>query len=113
MSRVSDDPSWWPLIDFAFNYSYCVVASSVLVVYDWVLTSGQEFDLVWVSSIPYHRGQCKFFRTVPTLVPYHGAIFMCALPGSTILWHQHPVESLISLDERYRVSKIVELDGSK
>ncbi|KIK38473.1 hypothetical protein CY34DRAFT_393123 [Suillus luteus UH-Slu-Lm8-n1] len=47
MSRVSDDPSWWPLIDFAFNYSYCVVASSVLVVYDWVLTSGQEFDLVW------------------------------------------------------------------
>jgi hypothetical protein len=54
MSRVSHDPSWWPLIDFAFNYSYCVgplkavqiilamlslnhftVAFSVVVVYDW------------------------------------------------------------------------------
>ncbi|OAX34253.1 hypothetical protein K503DRAFT_460060 [Rhizopogon vinicolor AM-OR11-026] len=28
-------------------FSYCAVASSVAVVYDWVLTWGQEFELVW------------------------------------------------------------------
>ncbi|KAG2340609.1 hypothetical protein BDR05DRAFT_534639 [Suillus weaverae] len=47
MTQISDDPRWWPLIDFAFDYSYHVVASSVMMVYDWALISGQEFELVW------------------------------------------------------------------
>ncbi|KAG2124379.1 hypothetical protein DEU56DRAFT_917067 [Suillus clintonianus] len=73
--------------------SYHVVASSVVVVYDWALTSGQEFELIW--------SQRWSFITV---------LYLSALPGNTTLWNQHPVESLISLDERWRVSKIVQLD---
>jgi hypothetical protein len=55
MTYVSDDPNntyindpaWWPFIIWTHAYSNFAVASSVVVVYDWVLTFGQEFELVW------------------------------------------------------------------
>lgn len=46
MTVVSNDPKWWPLLDVCRIYSYFVVASSTAVVYDWVLTFEQEFELV-------------------------------------------------------------------
>lgn len=48
-------PSWLPLLDSIQVYSYFVAASSVVVAYDWALTFGQEVELVWVSSVPYHK----------------------------------------------------------
>ncbi|OJA08514.1 hypothetical protein AZE42_02468, partial [Rhizopogon vesiculosus] len=42
MTMVSDDPSWWPVINFYRIYSYVAVASSTAVMYDWALTFGQE-----------------------------------------------------------------------
>ncbi|KAG2744734.1 hypothetical protein P692DRAFT_201869084 [Suillus brevipes Sb2] len=47
MTVVSDDPSWWPIIHSQLFYSYWIVASGVVVVYDWVLTLGQEIELIW------------------------------------------------------------------
>ncbi|KAG1759339.1 hypothetical protein EDD22DRAFT_144870 [Suillus occidentalis] len=47
MTFVSNGPSWWPLIDLRILYSYWTVAAGVVVVYDWVLTLGQEIDLIW------------------------------------------------------------------
>ncbi|KIK41802.1 hypothetical protein CY34DRAFT_185804 [Suillus luteus UH-Slu-Lm8-n1] len=47
MTFVSNDPSWRPYIDSQFLYSYWIVAAGVVVVYDWVLTIGQEIDLIW------------------------------------------------------------------
>ncbi|KIK40222.1 hypothetical protein CY34DRAFT_282628 [Suillus luteus UH-Slu-Lm8-n1] len=65
MTIVSNDPSWWPLIDSRLVYSYWIglsyqsvtsrfnidlhfaVAAGVVVVYDWVLTLGQEIELIW------------------------------------------------------------------
>lgn len=38
---------WWPQIDSNLTYSYVVVASSTVLVYDWALTFGQELELVW------------------------------------------------------------------
>ncbi|KAG1729362.1 hypothetical protein EDD22DRAFT_409083 [Suillus occidentalis] len=47
MTFVSNDPSWWPYVDSTVFYSYWQVAFGVLVVYDWVLTIGQEIELIW------------------------------------------------------------------
>ncbi|KAG1789733.1 uncharacterized protein HD556DRAFT_1529301 [Suillus plorans] len=47
MTYVSNDPSWWPLINFDIFVSYWGVAAGVVVVYDWVSTLGQEIELIW------------------------------------------------------------------
>ncbi|KAG1743991.1 uncharacterized protein EDB91DRAFT_206691 [Suillus paluster] len=44
---VSNDPSWWPLINVTRIASYFVVASSAAVMYDWALTFAQEVELIW------------------------------------------------------------------
>ncbi|KAG2120518.1 uncharacterized protein F5147DRAFT_2363 [Suillus discolor] len=49
MTVVSNNPSWWPFINFTVLYSYWMVAAASVVVYDWVLTLAQEIDLVWTQ----------------------------------------------------------------
>ncbi|OAX32075.1 hypothetical protein K503DRAFT_860487 [Rhizopogon vinicolor AM-OR11-026] len=68
MTLVSDDPTWWPIINVQRILSYPIVASIALVAYDWgepeggtlqkellmityspALTLGQEFELVWMQ----------------------------------------------------------------
>lgn len=51
MTLISDDPSWWPLINSSRIASYFAVAASAGVTYDWVLTIGQEIELMWVSGL--------------------------------------------------------------
>lgn len=47
MTYISNDPAWWSIISGALLLDYFVVASFAVVVYDWALTFGQEFELVW------------------------------------------------------------------
>ncbi|KAG1739089.1 uncharacterized protein EDB91DRAFT_390571 [Suillus paluster] len=47
MTVVSNDPSWWPYIQSYDVSSYFAVAAFAGVVYDWVLTFGQEVELIW------------------------------------------------------------------
>ncbi|OAX35324.1 hypothetical protein K503DRAFT_374120 [Rhizopogon vinicolor AM-OR11-026] len=47
MTLVSNDPIWWPTISTSREYSYFSVISFIVVVYDWALTFGQEFELIW------------------------------------------------------------------
>ncbi|OJA15977.1 hypothetical protein AZE42_13761, partial [Rhizopogon vesiculosus] len=42
MPVVSNDPIWWPVIQSYRIFSYFEVASFIAVIYDWVLTFGQE-----------------------------------------------------------------------
>ncbi|OJA13499.1 hypothetical protein AZE42_09389 [Rhizopogon vesiculosus] len=35
MTVISNDPSWWPMISFAREYSYFSAAALAIVVYDW------------------------------------------------------------------------------
>ncbi|OJA14526.1 hypothetical protein AZE42_12916 [Rhizopogon vesiculosus] len=42
MTVVSNDPEWWPTISIFRGASYFQVAALIAVVYDWVLTFGQE-----------------------------------------------------------------------
>ncbi|KAG2108893.1 uncharacterized protein F5147DRAFT_773227 [Suillus discolor] len=52
---VSNNPSWWPIIDSDLFYCYWAVAAGIMVIYDWVLTIGQEIELIWIcyTGIPY------------------------------------------------------------
>ncbi|KAG1817885.1 hypothetical protein EV424DRAFT_986219 [Suillus variegatus] len=47
MTFVSNDPSYWPYISLNIFLSYWEVAAVVVVLYDWVLTLGQEIELIW------------------------------------------------------------------
>ncbi|KAG1883300.1 hypothetical protein F4604DRAFT_283755 [Suillus subluteus] len=47
MTLVSNDPSWWPIINGSIIFSYFTVAASVGLMYDWALTFGQEVELIW------------------------------------------------------------------
>ncbi|KAG2117288.1 uncharacterized protein F5147DRAFT_833557 [Suillus discolor] len=47
MTVISNDPSWWPTINSNIIVSYWTVAAGVMVVYDWILTLGQEIELIW------------------------------------------------------------------
>ncbi|KAG2060417.1 hypothetical protein BDR06DRAFT_1017420 [Suillus hirtellus] len=47
MTLVSNDPSWWPVINANLISSYFLVAACAAIMYDWGLTFGQEVELVW------------------------------------------------------------------
>ncbi|KAG2354556.1 hypothetical protein BDR07DRAFT_1494373 [Suillus spraguei] len=49
MTLVSNDPSWWPLISSNMLFTYWLFAAGVVVAYDWVLTLGQEIELIWMK----------------------------------------------------------------
>ncbi|KIK33687.1 hypothetical protein CY34DRAFT_689491 [Suillus luteus UH-Slu-Lm8-n1] len=44
---ISNDPSWWPIINSFRLSGYFTFASSTALIYDWVLTFGQEAELIW------------------------------------------------------------------
>ncbi|KAG2126647.1 hypothetical protein BD769DRAFT_1776014 [Suillus cothurnatus] len=47
MFIVLSDPSLWPTINQNRAVGYWSIAASIVVVYDWVLTLGQEIELIW------------------------------------------------------------------
>ncbi|KAG1733386.1 uncharacterized protein EDB91DRAFT_643945 [Suillus paluster] len=68
MTFVSNDPSWWPAIDFARVFSYFAVASFTALVYDWALTLGEEVELVW-------RSHWSFMTVLYVIVRYVGILY--------------------------------------
>ncbi|KAG1890099.1 hypothetical protein F4604DRAFT_646619 [Suillus subluteus] len=47
MTLVSNDPILWSSVNPQYIFSYFTVAASVGVIYEWVLTFGQEIELFW------------------------------------------------------------------
>ncbi|KAG1885381.1 hypothetical protein F4604DRAFT_1918070 [Suillus subluteus] len=95
MTLVSDNPTWWPFISSSALVNYFVAASSTVVVYDWALTFGQEFELILVSKVIYQNdavdlGQRKrwsFMTVLYICVRYIGILFSAI----NILWTWTPV----------------------
>ncbi|KAG2069903.1 hypothetical protein BDR04DRAFT_1100767 [Suillus decipiens] len=54
-TSISNDPAWWPAIDAYRVISYFIVAAFAGVTYDWMLTFGQEVELIWVSRVSSGR----------------------------------------------------------
>lgn len=68
MSLVSDDPVWWSFIDWALIYSYFMAGSFTAIIYDWALTFGQEFELVW-------KQRCSLMSVMYLCVRYAGILY--------------------------------------
>lgn len=68
MTIVSDDPTWWPFVSYSSLINHFVAASSTVVVYDWVLTFGQEFELIL-------RQRWSFMTVLYICVRYIGILF--------------------------------------
>ncbi|KAG2034977.1 hypothetical protein BDR03DRAFT_1012985 [Suillus americanus] len=49
MTLISNSPIWWPVINSSRVVSYFMVAGSTGVIYDLVLTLGQEVELIWMQ----------------------------------------------------------------
>lgn len=80
MTLISNDPSWWPLIHGSRISSYLAVTSLAAVVYDWALTFGQEFELVWTKhwsfmSVLYISVRyIGIFSSIMNILPNHPSI---------------------------------------
>ncbi|KAG1798961.1 uncharacterized protein HD556DRAFT_1525440 [Suillus plorans] len=77
MTYVSNDSSWWPQMIFVIFFSYWTVAAGVLMVYDWVLTLGQEIELVWRQRWSL---MTVLYLIVHTL--YWNTVFCCQFSAS-------------------------------
>ncbi|KAG2342232.1 hypothetical protein BDR05DRAFT_371907 [Suillus weaverae] len=77
MTVVSNDPSWWPLINANLIFSYFVVAASAGVIYDWALTFGQEVELIW-------RQRWSLMTVLYLIVRYVGIGFSVSIISITI-----------------------------
>ncbi|KAG2104664.1 uncharacterized protein F5147DRAFT_807501 [Suillus discolor] len=53
MSFISNDSSYWPTISLNIFLSYWEVAAVIVMVYDWVLTFGQEIELIWYLMLGF------------------------------------------------------------
>ncbi|KAG2124231.1 hypothetical protein DEU56DRAFT_917104 [Suillus clintonianus] len=65
---VSNDPAWWSFLSYGRFFSYFVVASFAVVVYDWALTFTQEFELIW-------RQRWSFMTILYVCVRYIGILY--------------------------------------
>ncbi|KAG1798643.1 uncharacterized protein HD556DRAFT_196940 [Suillus plorans] len=77
MTVVLNNPSWWPLIDLNVFLSYWTVAAGVVVIYDWVLTLGQEIELIW-------RQRWSLMTLLYLVIRYVGIPFSVAYVLSSI-----------------------------
>ncbi|KAG2103784.1 uncharacterized protein F5147DRAFT_838486 [Suillus discolor] len=95
MTYVSNDPSWWPTIDFNIFLSYWTVAAGVVVVYDWVLTLGQEIELIW-------RQRWSLMTTLYLIVH--------TLYWNTVFYCQYSAICAIGIADRCRVGEITPIE---
>lgn len=82
MIVTSADPSLWPLINFYVVFSYFIVAGSTVVVYDWALALGQEFELVWSQRWSFMTILYLSLRTAGII--YFVISLMLSLPAVSV-----------------------------
>ncbi|KIK39564.1 hypothetical protein CY34DRAFT_808136 [Suillus luteus UH-Slu-Lm8-n1] len=111
MTLVSNDPAYWPLISVYRVSSYSVVASVTAVAYDWVLTSGQEFELLWrrrwsLMTVLYfcvrfigilYSVYVNLTKTKLILILMISLNIACANIFSTQLWMSFVVNAMLSV----------------
>ncbi|KAG2114270.1 uncharacterized protein F5147DRAFT_21063 [Suillus discolor] len=80
MTFVSNDPAWWPFMNVTVTqiFSYWTVATGVVVVYDWVLTLGQEIELIW-------RKRWSFMTLLYLIIRYIGIPYSVYVSRPTTL----------------------------
>lgn len=82
MTSVSNDPMLWPLIDSYRLLSYFLVASFAAVIYDWALTFGQEFELIWRQ--PWSHMTILYLSVRYAGLPYAVAVVLSSIPSVSV-----------------------------
>ncbi|KAG2369153.1 hypothetical protein BDR07DRAFT_855582 [Suillus spraguei] len=82
MTLVSNDPMWWPLINSYRLFSYFLVASFAVVVYDWALIFGQELELIWRQR--WSHMTILYLSVRYAGLPYAVAVVLVNLPSVSI-----------------------------
>ncbi|KIK43246.1 hypothetical protein CY34DRAFT_11845 [Suillus luteus UH-Slu-Lm8-n1] len=72
MTVVSNDPAYLPFISGINLWDNFIVVCASVVVYDWVLTFGQEVELVWMQ-------RWSFMTVLYICVRYMGILFSVAI----------------------------------
>ncbi|KAG2101131.1 hypothetical protein BD769DRAFT_1697337 [Suillus cothurnatus] len=101
MTIVSNDPSWWPIINSGIFFSYWTVAAGIVVVYDWLLTLGQEVELIWRQHWSLMTVLYLVVRYIG--IPYSVANILITVPLLSLTdavsipqpSHSHPINTLI------------------
>jgi len=111
MTLVSNDPSWWPVINADIISSYFVVAACAAIIYDWGLTFGQEVELIWVSGLLHQKNGVKvsqLFAVETTLVHNDPFVSRCTICCNRICCDERLDQCSNNFDNRCRVSEIFE-----
>ncbi|KAG2357150.1 hypothetical protein BDR07DRAFT_1491076 [Suillus spraguei] len=97
MTIVSDDPAVWPLVRSSRLSSYFVAAGSTVVVYDWALTFGQEFELILSQRWSFMTILYTCVRYIGILVSVINLLWNLPIPNTdlyqvnefsgTIIWY--------------------------
>ncbi|KAG2341281.1 hypothetical protein BDR05DRAFT_466077 [Suillus weaverae] len=82
MTVVLSDPSLWPLIYSNILLSYWTVAAGLVVVYDWVLTIGQEIELIWRQRWSLMTGLYLIIRYIG--IPYYVLYILINMPSVSL-----------------------------
>ncbi|KAG1797250.1 hypothetical protein EV424DRAFT_503885 [Suillus variegatus] len=101
MTYVSNDPSWWSLINLNIFVGYWQAAAVVVVVYDWVLTLGQEIQLIWRQR--WSRMTVLYLIIRYIGIPFSVVNLLGAMPSVSLTdavsilqpSHSHPINTLI------------------
>ncbi|KAG2051470.1 hypothetical protein BDR06DRAFT_973786 [Suillus hirtellus] len=107
MTVVSNDPSWWPFINASLISSYFSVAACAAVIYDWVLTFGQEVDLIWrqrwsMMTVLYLIARylgigfvvIRMFLSVPTILMTDAG---CLIMTDALAWASDVVNAILGV----------------
>lgn len=107
MTFISNEPTWWSLINVYRVSSYFVVASATAVAYDWVLTFGQEFELVWrrrwsLMTVLYFCVRCigilySALNIASSIQSVSLTDVECAIINFTQLWISFVVNAMLSV----------------
>jgi hypothetical protein len=79
MTIVSNDSSYWPLINFTRFASYFIVGSFAAVVYDWTLTFGQELELIWRKR--WSLMSILYLAVRYAVIPYAITVILISFPS--------------------------------
>lgn len=79
---LSNDPMLWPLINSYRLLSYFLVASFAAVIYDWALTFGQEFELIWRQ--PWSHMTILYLSVRYAGLPYAVAVVLSSIPSVSV-----------------------------
>ncbi|KAG2124059.1 hypothetical protein DEU56DRAFT_41062 [Suillus clintonianus] len=82
---ISNNPDFWPLISAPRLTSYFSVACAVVVVYDWVFSFAQEFELIWMQRWSFMTALYICVRNIGILYSFNFILWLLSVPITNVV----------------------------